>query len=219
VAQIVIFGGSGFGRELLQYVQDSSDLPIKGFIDDDPTKGAEIESITGMGMLGSLSGYQVQSSDRFLVSIGDPELRRAIALRLQERGAQFHTLVHPTAYVASTARLGPGCIIGPFATVGSFVRLEDHVLINLYGAAGHDTIIGPYSVFSPYAVANGGSRVGPGVFLGSHAVIAPNVNVGARCKIAAGSVVYRDVPEGSFASGNPAMISQLKPSTKESTAR
>ena len=59
-------------------------------------------------------------------------------------------------------------------------------------------------MLSPYAVVNGGSTLEDEVFMGTHATITPNIRVGRRSKVAAGAVVYRDVPEQSLATGNPA---------------
>jgi sugar O-acyltransferase (sialic acid O-acetyltransferase NeuD family) len=205
---VIVVGASGFGRELLQYVHDAySKTPgmhIKGLLDDDPRKLASVANAMGVGIVGDTSSYAIQENDRFIVSLGDPRLRRVLAERLARRGARFISIVHPTAYVAPTARIGQGCIIGPFANVGSYVQLEDHVLLNLYSAAGHDVHVGAFCVFSPHAIANGGSRVGAGVFVGTHATIAANIRIGAESKIAAASVVYRDVPAQSLATGNPA---------------
>ena len=44
------------------------------------------------------------------------------------------------------------------------------------------------------------------VFIGSAAVIAPNVRIGPRAVVAAGSVVTKDVPEGSVVGGVPARV-------------
>jgi sugar O-acyltransferase (sialic acid O-acetyltransferase NeuD family) len=205
---VIVVGASGFGRELLQYVHDlhknTPGVTIKGFLDDDPKRLDSVGKVIGVGIVGDTRTYAIQSDDRFIISVGDPGLRQVLAERLARRGARFLSIVHPTAYVAPTARIGLGCIIGPFVNVGSYVELQDHVLLNLYSAAGHDARIGAFCVFSPYSVANGGSRLATGVFLGTHAAVTPNVNVGAASKIAAGAVVYRDVPERSLATGNPA---------------
>lgn len=206
--EIVIVGASGFGRELAQQFLDATEgqpeLCLKGFLDDDATKIGEFGTAEGVGVIGDTHTYEIQEDDRFLIGSGDPELRILLAERLAERGAKFFTLVHPRAYVASTAVVGDGCIIAPFANVGSHVRLNNHVLLNLYASAGHDSEIGACSVISPYGTVNGGSEIGDGAFVGSHAVVTPNVKVGQRSKVAAGAVVYRDVPEQSLASGNPA---------------
>ena len=207
-ADIVIVGASGFGRELAQYVRDAiddrPDVRLKGFLDDDVSKRTGFGTDDGIGVIGDTHTYEVQASDRFLIGVGDPELRKMMAERLTERGARFFTLIHPRAYVAETAVLGEGCIIAPFANVGSNVQLGDHVLVNLYGSAGHDSHIDSCSVISPYGAVNGGALLDEQVFVGSHAVVTPNLKVGRRSKVAAGAVVYRDVPEHSLASGNPA---------------
>lgn len=204
---VIVVGASGFGRELVQYVDDAHKntpgVQIKGFLDDDPAK-LDSGKIMGIGILGSAGSYAIQENDRFIISLGDPGLRQSLAKQLARRGARFVSIVHPTAYVALTARIGNGCVIGPFAHVGSYVQIEDHVLLNLYSAAGHDARVGAFCVFSPYSVANGGSRLENSVFLGTHAAITPNIRVGGGSKIAAGAIVYRDVPEQSLATGNPA---------------
>jgi sugar O-acyltransferase (sialic acid O-acetyltransferase NeuD family) len=216
---LIIVGASGFGRELLQYVHDAhkntDGVRIKGFLDDDPAVLDSIGKVMGVGIVGDTRSYPIEEDDRFIISLGDPGLRRVLADRLARRGARFVSIVHPTAYVAQSARIGDGCIIGPFANVGSYVQLEDHVLLNLYSAAGHDCRIGAFCVFSPYSVANGGSRLDDSVFLGTHAAVTPNVHVGAGSKIAAGAVVYRDVPAQSLAMGNPAKAFPLQQAAKD----
>ena len=211
---VVVVGASGFGRELLQYVYDAyrndPAVRVKGFLDDDPAKIDSIRKTTGVDIVGDTLTYAIEEEDRFIISLGDPGLRRALAGRLARRGAKFISIIHPTAYLAPTARIGEGCIIGPFAMVGSYAHLEDHVLLNLYSAAGHDARIAAFCVFSPYSVANGGSRLEEGIFLGTHATVTPNVRVGAGSRIAAGAVVYRDVPGRSLATGNPSKAYPLE---------
>ena len=83
---VIVVGASGFGRELLQYVQDAhGDNPgvhIKGFLDDDPAKA-------GGAIVGDTLTYPIGDEDRFIISLGDPGLRRALAERLSRRGARF----------------------------------------------------------------------------------------------------------------------------------
>jgi sugar O-acyltransferase (sialic acid O-acetyltransferase NeuD family) len=208
VVNVVVVGASGFGRELLQYVCDAtSRMPgvrVKGFLDDNPAALQSVAHLTEFGLVGDTHSYSIQQDDRFVVSVGDPGLRRLLAERLARRGARFISIVHPTAYVAPTARIGEGSIVGPLASVGSHAQLAYHTLLNLYSTAGHDARIGDFCVLSPHAVVNGGSTLEDEVFMGTHATVTPNVRVGRRSKIAAGAVVYRDVPEQSLATGNPA---------------
>jgi maltose O-acetyltransferase len=49
-------------------------------------------------------------------------------------------------------------------------------------------------------------EIGDDVWIGGAAVICPGVRIGARSVIGAGSVVTRDIPEGTLAAGNPCRI-------------
>lgn len=210
---LVIVGAGGFGRELLQYAIDASrsmqELSVKGFLDDDVRKAVKSVNQLGARIVGNTTDYRIDFCDRLLISIGDPATRRSIFERLHQRGAKYFTLVHPTAYVAPTAHLEQGCIVAPFAFVGSFAHIECNALLNLYAVAGHDVRIGAHSVLSPHAVVNGGSIVGQQVFIGTHAVTAPGVRIGGGCKVSAGAVLYREAPEQSLVTGNPAKSYRL----------
>ena len=48
--------------------------------------------------------------------------------------------------------------------------------------------------------------IGEGTWLGGHVTVCPGVTIGARCIIAAGSVVVRDIPDDCLAAGNPAVV-------------
>lgn len=47
-------------------------------------------------------------------------------------------------------------------------------------------------------------HVGERTFIGCRSIIMPNVTIGKRCVIAAGSVVTKDVPDGTVVAGIPA---------------
>ena len=49
-------------------------------------------------------------------------------------------------------------------------------------------------------------RIGNDVFVGAQSIILPNVSIGDRVVIGAGSVVTKDIPSNSVAAGNPCRI-------------
>jgi maltose O-acetyltransferase len=49
-------------------------------------------------------------------------------------------------------------------------------------------------------------EIGSDVWVGGGAIILPGVRIGARAVIGAGSVVSRDIPDGTFAAGNPCRV-------------
>lgn len=207
--RLVIVGGGDFGKEVFQYAADVSSTPnsVRGVLDDvrqDADWGPDSPPV-----LGTINNYQIQPADLFLIAIGEPSVRRDVALRLTQRGGTLGTLLHPTSYVAPTARIEEGCIVGPFAFVGPSALLERNSVMNVYASAGHDAVIGCHSVLSPYAVVNGRVVLEEAVFMGTHATVVFGKTVGKNAKIAAGSVVFRDVPPRHLAVGNPAKSREI----------
>ena len=49
-------------------------------------------------------------------------------------------------------------------------------------------------------------EIGSDVWVGGGAIILPGVRIGSRAVIGAGSVVTRDIPDGTFAAGNPCRV-------------
>jgi len=200
---IVIAGAGGFAKEVFQYSCDlgTPDWAVRGFI----ARGRLSPELEGVApMLGDIPEFRPEQEDELLIAIGDGRARLKIAETLKTVGVRWRTLIHPLAYVASTAEIGPGCIIAPFAFVGPHAKLDAHVVLNTYASVGHDSVVGHGATLSPYACINGSARLAEGVFMGSHALVAPGVHVEAISKVAAGSVVARDAPRGSLLIGNPA---------------
>jgi len=203
VKSTIIVGAGGFGREVLQYLKDiHGHDPVRGFLDDHATT-VEPASLD-KEILGRISDWEPQPDEEFVLAVGNPEARLELGRKLAQRGARFRSVIHPLAWVASSAELGDGCIVAPFATVGANATLADHVVLTFYASVAHDARVGEASALSPHSVANGGSQLGLATFLGTAAIVNPLKRVGDHSKVAAGSVVYRDVPPGMLASGNPA---------------
>lgn len=205
---LIIVGMGGLGREVLQYAQDvaagSNALTVKGFLDDDPDGLSYQGYALSVPFLGDTNSYKIQENDRFLLAVAEPNIRKTLVERLELRGAEFATLVHPLAYVAPSAKIAKGCIVSPFATVATFSVLAEHVVLGFYAHVGHDAVVGKYGILSPYAAVNGSSVLEERVFLGTHAVVTPERTLGQNVQVSAGSVVYSNVVANRLAVGNPA---------------
>jgi sugar O-acyltransferase (sialic acid O-acetyltransferase NeuD family) len=202
VTRLIIVGAGGFGREVLQYVRDRGERTVIGFVDD---REASVHAQPDLPpWLGSLETHTIDREAQYVIGIGKPSVRAAIATRLEAAGATFASVVHPTAYVPPTASLGAGCVIAPGAHVGPYATLGAHAVLNVLSSIGHDATIGRATVFSPYAVINGAAVLGDAVLLGTHATVLAGVRVGSGAQVSAGAVVYRDVEPYALAQGDPA---------------
>jgi len=205
--RILIVGAGGFGREVLHWARDA--WPewhdrIAGFLARHNHASASLPHI-----LADPADYVPEPGDAFLLAIGIPGVRRRVAEALAARGAEFLTLVHPTAVVAATATLGPGSIVCPQAVVSDSAATGRCVLVNYHASLAHDAVAGDYAVLSPYAALAGAARVGADAFLGLHASVGPGVVVGERSKVAANSCALNDVPPESLVHGVPGRVTPL----------
>jgi len=126
------------------------------------------------------------------------------------------------------AEAGDGAVIRPpfYCDYGYNIRIGRDVFLNfncvvldvVAVTVGARTLIGPavqiYTADHPRdpTVRQTGVefgrpiQIGQDVWIGGGAIILPGVTIGDNAVIGAGSVVTRDVPEGSIARGNPARI-------------
>lgn len=198
---VILVGGGGFAVEIATYLGDMPNPPrVKGILDVNPPRG---DFPGDLAWLGPEADYAPQDGDRFIIALGDSALRRRVAHALSAAGGCFFTLIHPSAYVASTAIIEEGAIICPFAFVGPRAKVGAHAVLNVRATIGHHAAVGDYAVLSPHVNLNGGAVAETGCFLGTGAVIAPKVSLGAHSKLAAGSVLSGDAPAGSLIVGNP----------------
>jgi sugar O-acyltransferase (sialic acid O-acetyltransferase NeuD family) len=203
------------GHDLLGYAFEilagEEEMRIGGFLDDD-------ESASGTDaapLLGRIEDYRPSADDVLIAAIGRPSMRRTIIESLEQRGAQFTSLIHPAAHVATTAQIHPGTGIGPCAFVGDRSVVGPHAYLNHHTAVGHDAVISPYSVVSPFASVSGGAHLEEAVFVGTHALVGPECRIGSHSTVSAGAIVLSDLPENTFAAPPQVQLSQKPPGTRD----
>jgi UDP-2-acetamido-3-amino-2,3-dideoxy-glucuronate N-acetyltransferase len=99
-------------------------------------------------------------------------------------------------------------VIGDRVTVKCGVQLWDGLRI------GNDVFIGPNATFTNdkhprskhYQSQVLQTHLEAGASIGANATILPNIRIGAKAMVGAGSVVTRDVPSRAIVAGNPARI-------------
>ncbi len=153
---VVIIGAGGFGREIRELLFDCLDptqYQFKGYLGKD--LGIAEDPKIARQVLGDPLVYHPGDDDRFVLAIGNMGARRRTVESLVARGAQFVNLIHPTALVADSARLGQGIVLYPYSVVSNEAVLNDFVKMNYYASAGHNAEFGKYCLLAPYATVNG----------------------------------------------------------------
>lgn len=203
---LLIIGAGGCGREVLQWINDINKVTptwnIKGFLDDDldALQGKECS----ISVISRVDDYQIEADDEFVCSIGNSRIREMIVKKFESKGAGFVNVIHPSANIAETAKLGKAVILYPFSLVSDNAVIGNGSIVNMYSSVAHDSVLGEYCTISAHCDITGMCTVGDRVFMGTTSQIIPSTKVGDDVYICAGSTVMGNVRTGRKVLGNPA---------------
>lgn len=141
---------------------------------------------------------------KFVVAIGDNTNRKECYEECRRHGLSAVAMVHPTAVVSRSARIGPGTVVMPQAVLNADSHIGENCIINTGAVVEHDCLTGNHVHVSPGAVLGGGVKVGERVHVGMSAAILPGIEIGEGAVIGAGAVVVKAVPPGLTVVGVPA---------------
>ncbi len=127
------------------------------------------------------------------IGVVDLLVKQRIHKRCVEVGWKSFTVVHPSAVISPTARLGIGVFVGPLAIVSSNADVGDHCIVHLHASIGHDSKIGENCVILPGARISGSATIGDRVLIGSNAFVNVGVQIGHDCHVDALTYVRRDL--------------------------
>jgi UDP-2-acetamido-3-amino-2,3-dideoxy-glucuronate N-acetyltransferase len=144
---------------------------------------------------------------------------------LIEPGAKIgdNTRVWAFVHILPGATIGEDCnicdhvfiendvIIGDRVTIKSGVQLWDGIRLN------NDVFVGPNVTFTndkfprskQYLKQYPITTVKKGASIGANATILPNITIGEKAMVGAGSVVTKDVPDNVIVVGNPARVVKI----------
>ncbi len=206
--KLVLIGAGGLGKEIASMVESINNrkptYELLGFLDDGDKYHAGT-MINGYPWLGTVD-WALSHKDNmyYTCTIGDAIIKAAIQRRLSERGVAFETIMSPWAGISNHSSLGPGCILYRNAAVSVNCVIGAGVLLNDSVTIGHDTVIGDFTTIMTATGISGGCQIGSEVSIGGHAFVVPNRKIGSRAVVAAGSIVFTNVKEGTTVLGNPA---------------
>jgi len=201
---LLIVGARGFGREVLNYIENDNPLfTVKGFLDQN------VDALAGydrdVGIVGDPFTYQPLENEAFIAALGDPQQRFKYTATLRDvHHVDFATVVHPRANVAAHSRMRHGCIIAPNVGISCDVETGEFTHIQEYTVIGHDARIGNWCQINSHCTIAGGAQIGHFVTIHPNCVITANARIGDGVTVGAGSVVIGKIPEGVTILGNPA---------------
>lgn len=208
--KLYIIGAGGFGREVLSIARDlephQSAWKIEGFLNSECYMDA-LDGINtdGYRICESIEEHIISNDNVYVFAIADVHAKEKMCTDFLNKGAQFINLIHPTARIGYTAKVGIGLIMAPFSWISENTEIGDFVTVNVHSTIGHDAKVEDYCTLSAHCDVTGHTILHKKVFLGSKASVCPHIEIGEEAYIGAGSIVIQNVKTGIKVFGNPAM--------------
>ena len=203
---LIIVGAGGFGRDLYYIITESigynKKFKILGYIDDD------LDAMNGFSdypkLIGKISSHEILKNQIFICSIADMKHKVKIVESLLVKGAIFTNIIHSTARIAISSKIGIGSIIGPLVSIGADSRIQNFCILQTGVIIGHDAIVGEYSRIDNYSILVAGVVLEKFCTIHSNSVINVNVKINEKAIVGACSFVIKNVESGITVFGNPA---------------
>jgi sugar O-acyltransferase (sialic acid O-acetyltransferase NeuD family) len=195
---IVVYGGGGHGKAVIELIRAVGGYTLIGVIDDGLETGNFVLDVPVLGdgarALPALNEAGCKLAINAVGGIGAISSRIQVFERLKEAGFSSPALVHPSAVIEPSALLSPGVQVFPHAYVGSSSKIEQGVIINTGVIVSHDCELAEYVNLAPGAILAGGVQVGEGTLLGMGVTINLGVSIGPRARIGNSATIKDDVP-------------------------
>jgi NDP-sugar pyrophosphorylase family protein len=199
---VIIIGTGAVAAELTSFIEDTDlgkkeNLTIKGYLEfahniEKYWKVYQLEK----PVIGDVDSYTIETNDCFLVGIADVNFRWRMIEIIKSKGGNFINLIHPTAIVSKTAKLGEGNIINPYCMIGPNVQIGNFNLLTSQSVISHDCTVGNNNAFST-ALLCGHVVIGNNNNFGIRSTVIPHISMGDNNTIQAGMIVDKSVTNDS----------------------
>jgi acetyltransferase EpsM len=197
--KVVIFGGGGLSKMIIETVRVLGAYQIEGIIDDNIKPG---ETVIGSPVLGGseilpeLFNKGIRMAVNSVGGIGIYKVRLNIFQQLADAGFVCPVIIHPTAHVDPSARLAAGVLVLAQSYISGSASVGMGSLINNSVVVSHDCVLGVCTNLSPGAMIAGDAVIGDFTQVGMNATVNIGVKVGRECLIGNGATIKNNVPDG-----------------------
>src|SRR5690625_249385 len=169
--KIILLGDGGHSRVIQEMVYSKKGYEIAAVLDDKYKQGFQLNGKIHAPI--SFIWRLLCNETKIVMAIGNNRVRKEIVKELDLPLEYFISIVHPTAVISTTSKIGRGTVIMPYAVVNAKADIGIHCIINTAAIIEHDNKIGDYAHISPNATLTGNVSVDEGVHIGSSETVIP----------------------------------------------
>lgn len=197
--KICIFGNGGHAK-VVKEIARLNGYEIVGLFDDRYVNSSEEEG-TLFATIEEGIDFALIEKLPSIIAIGNNDIRKKLARKM----LNWINLIHPTAIISPTIKIGCGNVIMPGAIINADTQVGNHCIVNTAATVDHDCTIDDFVSIAPGVHLCGGVNVHENVSIGAGAIVIPQINIKKNTTIGAGAVVVKNVHENSLMLGIPAV--------------
>lgn len=194
---IIVYGGGGHGKSVIDLLRAIGGHTIVGLVDDGREPGEQTLGVPVLGGANALAPI-LEAGCILAVNavggIGAMSSRIHVFERLRSAGFDFPSLIHPSAVVEPNATVEKGAQVFPLAYVGSEAKIGFGCIVNTGAIVSHDCVLEDYVNLAPGSILAGAVHIGEGTLIGMGVTINLNVRIGPGARVGNGATVKADVP-------------------------
>lgn len=195
---LVIIGGGGHAKMCIDIIRQMGTYTIAGIVDSGLEPGTKVLGITVVGGTERLTELYENGIRLAVVGFGalqKPSQRQETYAKLKELGFMIPNIIHPSAIIEPSARLGEGNQIMAGAIIGSDAQLGNNNITNSGSIISHDSRLANNVHITPGAILAGEVSVGDNSIIGMGSTIMLQVKIGKNVVVSNGSRVVSNVPD------------------------
>ncbi|MDH7446560.1 acetyltransferase [Aquimarina sp. 2201CG14-23] len=203
--KVLVIGASGHAKVIIEAIELNKNYEIHGLIDSFKPKGQKLSGYEVLGTEDEISEIANQGITKGIIAIGDNFTRHLMYRKIIELVPDFEfiTVIHPSAVISPSVRIGKGTVILASATINIDTVVGDFCIINTYASFGHDGIMSDFSSLAPGVNIGGNVEIDfcTAICLGANVI--QGVTIGRHCIIGAGSLILNNIVDFKLVYGVP----------------
>ena len=189
--KIILIGGGGHCKSVIDVIEQQDDFYIAGIIEKPELLGFDVLGYPIIGndldLIDLAKEYQYA-----LITVGQiksSSKRKELFELVKNIGFILPTVISSNAYVSNHAEIGDGTVVMHNALINADCSIGDNCIINSKALIEHDSKIYNHCHISTNATINGGVTIEEGCFIGSGVITNNSILIKKNSFIKAGSTV------------------------------
>ena len=197
--EVLVFGAGGHALVVIGAIRAAGDVPV-GVYDDNRDRWNR--DVLGVPVRGPVEEGVLRQLP-VVIAIGDNRTRQKMSTELN---VEWHTVIHPRAWLDPSVLIGAGSVVFAGAIVQPHAVIGSHAILNTSASVDHECRIGDFAQIAPGAHLGGNVQVDEGAFVGIGSAIIQGVKIGSWSTVGAGAAVIHDVAPNTTAVGVPTRV-------------